>query len=48
MRLKNLFCFERRESLALIFRVIVDDVNIFSGDVADVVEVTKLAGLGVN
>ena len=45
---RKLFGVEGRMSFALIFRVIVDDVNIFAGDVANVVDITKLARLRVD
>ena len=45
---KDLIFFERRVSFALIFRVVMDDVNVFTGHMADVVDVAELAGLGVD
>ena len=43
-----LILFKRQVSFALIFGVIVDDKNSFSGDVADVVDVAELARLWIN
>ena len=39
---------EGRVRLALIFGVVVRDINALAGDVADVVDVAKLAGFGID
>ena len=48
MAVNSVVIVEGRVRLALIFCVVVSDINALAGDVADVVNVTELAGLGVD